>query len=522
MPIGDSRITNLPAASAGAATDEFAIEKAGASEKLTLAQIGDVLIGSGAADDLVILDSAGKVIVADTGNATYSSGRLFVPNLTVAVNVLLEDDVWITLPGAQGAKVLGSASSVVKIGPHDKNQTAQYWGGSIDFFDSGSGLLAGRMSSGNWALGNLNSDVSSTLLIQDAMPVTGDTSVIIKEGAVNALNLLEFQTNSGVPGWAFKSPTELGAVVDAALFIKTIGGGGSASGLIFLPSADITGASGAKSHLTSSPVFNPTSGTATFVDFAISSTINQTGGANGITRGLYINPILTAAADFRALEVALGKSVFLGDVGIGTANPAVPLHLFSATPVFRLQDSDDAGDAASAFMEFYDTTVRLGWFGFGSSSNSNLTVTNNVSGGHVRLDPGATADVLVVDSDIYTEGDGWQEFTSTVVGFTSTTIQEIWYKKVGKTVFVNFHINGTSNATTLSFTVPFLSVSTTDVQTRVAVRLADNGVFLAAPGMTFLDANSSTVLVFMDFLGAAVFTASGLKAVQGQMWYQTP
>ena len=41
----------------------------------------------------------------------------------------------------------------------------------------------------------------------------------------------------------------------------------------------------------------------------LSPTINQTGGANGITRGIYVNPTLTAAADFRALEVAAGKVV---------------------------------------------------------------------------------------------------------------------------------------------------------------------------------------------------------------------
>ena len=54
---------------------------------------------------------------------------------------------------------------------------------------------------------------------------------------------------------------------------------------------------------------NPTSGNAVFNNIALESTINQTGGANGITRGLYINPTLTAAADFRAIEVVTGKVI---------------------------------------------------------------------------------------------------------------------------------------------------------------------------------------------------------------------
>ena len=55
---------------------------------------------------------------------------------------------------------------------------------------------------------------------------------------------------------------------------------------------------------------NGTGGTATHSGILLNQTINQTGGANGITRGLYINPTLTAAADFRAIETARGNIVF--------------------------------------------------------------------------------------------------------------------------------------------------------------------------------------------------------------------
>lgn len=48
--------------------------------------------------------------------------------------------------------------------------------------------------------------------------------------------------------------------------------------------------------------YAPTSGSLTRTYFQINATINQTGGANGITRGLYVNPTLTAAADWRSIE----------------------------------------------------------------------------------------------------------------------------------------------------------------------------------------------------------------------------
>jgi hypothetical protein len=52
--------------------------------------------------------------------------------------------------------------------------------------------------------------------------------------------------------------------------------------------------------------FAPTSGTGLYNAQTINPTINQQGGANGITRGLYINPTLTLAADFRAIETSAG------------------------------------------------------------------------------------------------------------------------------------------------------------------------------------------------------------------------
>jgi hypothetical protein len=56
--------------------------------------------------------------------------------------------------------------------------------------------------------------------------------------------------------------------------------------------------------------YQPTSGTGVFNVLALTNTIYQTGGANGITRGLYIDPTLTSAANFRAIETARGNIVF--------------------------------------------------------------------------------------------------------------------------------------------------------------------------------------------------------------------
>jgi hypothetical protein len=77
--------------------------------------------------------------------------------------------------------------------------------------------------------------------------------------------------------------------------------------------------------------FNPTSGTTGYIMAGLQPTINQTGGANGITRGLYVNPTLTAAADWRAIEVSAGVSV-LAPSTTTSASLRIPSGTAPTTP----------------------------------------------------------------------------------------------------------------------------------------------------------------------------------------------
>ncbi len=106
-------------------------------------------------------------------------------------------------------------------------------------------------------------------------------------------------------------------------------------------------ASGSFASFNNQKSFAPTSGTGVFAGYEYNGTINQTGGANGISRGLYINPTLTAAADFRALEISTGRTVLSGNEltswgGITSSFPAIKRN--SAALDFRL--ADDSGFAS--------------------------------------------------------------------------------------------------------------------------------------------------------------------------------
>ena len=77
--------------------------------------------------------------------------------------------------------------------------------------------------------------------------------------------------------------------------------------------------------------FVPTSGSQTFHGYEYSGTINQTGGANGITRGIYLNPTLTSAADFRAIESTNGRVVLTDTYSAGSGSLSGGLLSLSQT-----------------------------------------------------------------------------------------------------------------------------------------------------------------------------------------------
>jgi hypothetical protein len=104
------------------------------------------------------------------------------------------------------------------------------------------------------------------------------------------------------------------------------------SGAIFLRSSTVGITSNLFTLCSVQTVFSPTSGTGINNNLTIHPIINQTGGANGITRGLYINPTLTAVADFRAIEVANGTTVLAPSV-TARASLRIPSGTAPTSPV---------------------------------------------------------------------------------------------------------------------------------------------------------------------------------------------
>jgi hypothetical protein len=66
--------------------------------------------------------------------------------------------------------------------------------------------------------------------------------------------------------------------------------------------------------------FQPTSGTGQYITLVVDPFISQTGGSSGTTRGVYINPDLNSATDWRSLEIANTSGRAIYQTGAGATN----------------------------------------------------------------------------------------------------------------------------------------------------------------------------------------------------------
>lgn len=134
--------------------------------------------------------------------------------------------------------------------------------------------------------------------------------------------------------------------------------------------------------------FNPTSGGRIYNFLHFTATVNQTGGANGVTRGIFIEPTLTAAFDFRAIETARGN-VMIGTtsgnlmIGNSTGTNAVHLERSSASALGYFVKNTNNATASSAFYQASNANasqiVQLIAQGQGSASNGSVGTTTNTS-----------------------------------------------------------------------------------------------------------------------------------------------
>jgi hypothetical protein len=206
-------------------------------------------------------------------------------------------------------------------------------------------LAAGNSATSHVTLhagGNLS--IGSTTNSGERLQVTGDVRVVGSgnSSGSNALRVLsassaavllsarnDGQVSLGTNGWLIVDAGGRFIYKSTLSGVLTIANDGNTSCRIDFHGSDHPTK---PRTITAGSTFAPTSGSISFSGFEIVNTINQTGGANGITRGLYVNPTLTAAADWRAIEVSAGVSV-LAPSTTASATLRIPSGTAPTSPV---------------------------------------------------------------------------------------------------------------------------------------------------------------------------------------------
>ena len=116
---------------------------------------------------------------------------------------------------------------------------------------------------------------------------------------------------------------------------------------------------------------------------------------------------------------------------------------------------------------------------------------------------------------------GWVDWSSssTIVGWSSFTSKQIRYRRVGKMVFVNVSIQGTSNSTSVTFTLPY-DLGSSAFAVMPLIYTANNGAFNIG-GYGIISGSTLTAWRWSSInTSSSTWTASGTKIISGQFFYE--
>lgn len=267
------------------------------------------------------------------------------------------------------------------------------------------------------------------------------------------------------------------------------------------------GGSGTLSEFTSFRSIPGASGGGTVTQYFHFYCQNPSSGATITTQyGLYMGAMTRGGTNWGVYQS--GSTASLLPTLYGSEDSGGDLNLNSTTHATK-------GSIITDSEIIMPATDKLRWDG----SASGNTYTAESSADTLVDTVGGTGVLTRTASKIYTVDYTDYSGTSTITGWSSLSTSIIDYFKIGKLVWVWFSFAGTSDTTTVSFTLPFANANEAHTL-NTACRASDNGTDLTTPGLVRMTANSTTVNVYSDF-SLAAWTGSGNKQCEGQFFYHT-
>jgi len=125
-------------------------------------------------------------------------------------------------------------------------------------------------------------------------------------------------------------------------------------------------------------------------------------------------------------------------------------------------------------------------------------------------------------SDVANFESAWTDYSgiSTITGWSSFTTKQLAYRKVGKTMFVYFYLDGTSDAATISFTLPYAYNRTPFLRIPIAYVVNNSTAVDNNTAYVGIATGTSTAYVHKSTDNPG-WTTSGSKAATGLLIYDT-
>lgn len=152
-----------------------------------------------------------------------------------------------------------------------------------------------------------------------------------------------------------------------------------------------------------------------------------------------------------------------------------------------------------------------------TSSGYTLIGPQNASWSHFYTDRQAFYfdKPVAVNGDIYKYQHAWSSYAYSRSGWSSVSSSYYYYKKIGKMVFIQFYITGTSNSATHYITLPSNAVTSLDFHNVFQVN--NNGSYIAGVGAV---GGSYPNRLYFYTLSGGTLSSTGTVGVYGQMFYE--